>query len=431
MLLTAASKKTRRSATLAINETVRQLRKSGKDVFHMGFGEAPFPIHPIIQKALCDNAHQRSYLPTQGILPLREQVCAFYESMFGFQILPEQIIVGPGSKVLLFNAMMALEGPLFVPTPSWVSYDEQARLLGKEVHYIRTGIETAYLLTAEVFEKVLQKNDLSKKEQKILVINYPNNPTGMSYTKTQLEELSDVARQNNVIVLSDEIYALLTYQDYKHHSIAEYYPEGTLVTGGLSKDRSAGGFRVGVIILPAAEPDLLESMLTVASNTWSCLAAPMQYAAIEAYRPNPDISNYIKDCTAICEIVTTCLHQKLRSFDIRCPSPKGAFYLFPDWNGDRDNMASKGIKTSMDISETLLRDWNVATLPGSDFGMIPEELCVRLATVDYKGEAALEKYREDPHKAKDNPDFFVNQVAPRLVTAIEILETFTESLRRA
>ncbi|MFW9956003.1 MAG: aminotransferase class I/II-fold pyridoxal phosphate-dependent enzyme, partial [Candidatus Thorarchaeota archaeon] len=123
MLLTAASKKTRRSATLAMNETVRQLRKSGKEVFHLGFGESPFPIHPMIQKALCDNAHQRSYLPTQGILPLREQVCRFYENMFGFHVVPDQIVVGPGSKVLLYNAMMALQGPLFVPTPSWVSYD--------------------------------------------------------------------------------------------------------------------------------------------------------------------------------------------------------------------------------------------------------------------------------------------------------------------
>jgi aspartate aminotransferase len=412
-----------------MNETVRQLRKSGKDVFHMGFGESPFPIHPIIQKALCNNAHQRSYLPTQGILPLREQICAFYESMFELQILPEQIIVGPGSKVLLFNAMMALEGPLIVPTPSWVSYDDQARLLGKEVVYIRTDIETSYLMTAEIFEGALRNHRFQRNEQKILILNYPNNPTGQNYTNAQLKDLADIARENNFIILSDEIYALLTYQDHEHHSISEYYPEGTLVTGGLSKDRSAGGLRVGAIILPKEEPELLETMLTVASNTWSCLAAPIQYAAVEAYRPNPEISNYIRDCAAICELVTKHLHQKLRNCDVRCPAPKGAFYLFPDWEKDRKNLASKGIRTSMDISEALLRDWNVATLPGSDFGMIPEALCVRLATVDYDGKVALEKYREDPQKAVNNPDSFTNQIAPRLVKAVEILERFTESCR--
>ncbi|MBE0526933.1 MAG: aminotransferase class I/II-fold pyridoxal phosphate-dependent enzyme, partial [Candidatus Thorarchaeota archaeon] len=344
-------------------------------------------------------------------------------------VSPDQIVVGPGSKVLLFDAMMALQGPLFVPTPSWVSYDDQARLLGKEVYYIKTDYESSYLLTAEGFEDALQKHHSNTEDQKLLVINYPNNPTGQSYSKSQLIELADVARRNNVVILSDEIYALLTFQDHEHHSIAEFYPDGTLVTGGLSKDRSAGGFRVGVIILPAEELELLESMRTIASNTWSCLAAPMQYAAIEAYIPNPEISNYIIDCTAICEIVTKYLHRRLQSLDIRCLAPEGAFYLFPDWNSDRDNMASKGIRTSIDISETLLRDWSVATLPGSDFGMNPDELCIRIATVDYNGEAALEQYKEDPKKARAHPDLFVHNIAPRLFTAVEILKKFTESFR--
>ncbi|TFG08216.1 aminotransferase class I/II-fold pyridoxal phosphate-dependent enzyme [Candidatus Thorarchaeota archaeon] len=429
MLLNDASKKMRHSATLTMNETVKQLRKSGKEVFHLGFGESPFPTHPYIRKALCDNAHQRSYLPTQGILPLREQVSAFYESNYNLHVSPDQVVVGPGSKILLFDAMMALQGPLFVPTPSWVSYDDQARLLGKEVHYIKTDYESSYLLAAEGFEDALLKHHSSTEDQKLLVINYPNNPTGQSYSKSQLKELADVARRYNVVILSDEIYALLSYQNHEHHSIAEFYPEGTLVTGGLSKDRAAGGFRVGVIILPAEEPGLLESMRTIASNTWSCLAAPMQYAAIEAYRPNPEISNYIKDSTTVCEIVTKYIHRRLQSLDIRCLPPKGAFYLFPDWNADRDKLASKGIKTSTDISDRLLQDWSVATLPGSDFGMAPSELCVRIATVDYDGKFALDQYKRDSKMVLSQPDLFVTKVAPHLIESMEILEKFTKSFR--
>lgn len=429
MLLTDASRRIRRSATLTMNETVRQLRKSGKDIYHLGFGESPFPVHSVIQNALSNNAHQRSYLPTQGILPLREQICKFYQEMFRYDISPDQVIVGPGSKSLLYTAMTAIKGHLFVPTPSWVSYDEQARLLSREVYYIHTHFETSYLLTADLLEDALRKHSPRSNEQKMLVINSPNNPTAQCYSKSQLIELADVARENNLIVLSDEIYALLTYHDHEYHSISEFYPEGTLVTGSLSKDRSAGGFRVGVIILPAGESELLESMLTIASNTWSCLAAPIQHAAIEAYRPSSAISGYIKECTVISEIVTKYLHQRLQSYDIRCPTPKGAFYLFPDWNRDRGSMASKGINTSMDISETLLRDWRVATLPGFDFGMVPEELCIRLATVDYDGEKALKEYRRDPQIAIESPEPFVSSVAPRLVTAVEILERFTESFR--
>lgn len=429
MLLATVSKKTKHSATLAMNETVTQLRKSGKEVYHLGFGESPFPIHPIIQKALRDNAGQRSYLPTQGILPLREQICKFYEKMFGLHIGPEQIIVGPGSKILLYNAMMALQGPLFVPTPSWVSYDEQARLLGKEVYYVSTSSDTSYLMTAEVFENALRKHSSGSEKQRLLVINYPCNPTGQSYSAEQLKELADVARQNDIVVLSDEIYALLTFQSHEHHSIAEYYPEGTLVTGGLSKDRSAGGFRVGVIILPPQEHELRDAMLTMASNIWSCVAAPIQYAAVEAYRPSKEISDYIRDCTAVHEIVTTHLHQKLKSLDIRCPAPQGAFYLFPDWNKDRKSLAAKGIKTSMDLSKSLLQDWSVATLPGSDFGMSPSELCIRIATVDYNGESALKRYVGNRQKARSNPDLFVTTVAPCLVAAMGRLQKFTESFR--
>jgi aspartate/methionine/tyrosine aminotransferase len=159
------------------------------------------------------------------------------------------------------------------------------------------------------------------------------------------------------------------------------------------------------------------------------VAAPIQFAAVEAYRPNPEISSYIEDCTAIHEIVTTCLHRKLRSADIRCPAPQGAFYLFPDWDRDRKNLVAKGIKTSMDISESLLRNWNVATLPGSDFGMPPDALCVRIATVDYDGGSALRQYRRGPEKARSSPDSFVNKVAPRLVAAMERLQEFTESFR--
>jgi len=238
-----------------------------------------------------------------------------------------------------------------------------------------------------------------------------------------------VARENNVIVLSDEIYALLTFKEHKHHSIAEYYPEGTLVTGGLSKDRSAGGFRVGVMILPSEEPDLLDSMLTIASNTWSCVASPIQHAAIEAYTPNQDITDYIRDCTAISEVITKHCHQLLQDSEIRCLAPAGAFYLFPDWDNYREKMERKGIQTSMDLSEALLRDWSVATLPGSDFGMTPEDLCIRLATVDYDGETALREYRENRQEAQEFPESLAKRVAPRLVDGILRLGLFTDSFR--
>jgi aspartate/methionine/tyrosine aminotransferase len=243
-----------------------------------------------------------------------------------------------------------------------------------------------------------------------------------------LKELADVARNNNVQVLSDEIYALLSFQDHNHYSIAEFYPEGTIITGGLSKDRSAGGFRVGVILLPNQEHELLKAILSVASNTWSCVAAPIQYAAIEAYRPTPEIVQYIKDCTSIHELVTRSGHQKLTSHSIRCPRPQGAFYLFPDWNNYRNALKQRGIATSADLASTLLKKWNVACLPGVDFGRRADDFSIRVATVDYAGEYALERFRADPKKAWLNPEEFTKEIAPRLIDGCSQLGGFTDSL---
>jgi aspartate/methionine/tyrosine aminotransferase len=349
--------------------------------------------------------------------------------MFRLDYSAEQIIIGPGSKILLFDAMMCLEGPLFLPTPSWVSYDQEAHLLGKKVHYIETQPEESYMLTPEALESSVRQYAPISERQKILVLNYPCNPTGCSYSVSQLKELTDVARDHNLQILSDEIYALLSFRDHEHHSIAEFYPEGTILTGGLSKDRSAGGFRVGVMLLPNQEHDLLNAILAAASNTWSCVAAPIQYAALEAYRPTHEITQYIQDCTSIHELVTRSVHKKLTTHGIRSPRPQGAFFLFLDWNNDRDALRKEGITTSAELADTLLQKWNVATLPGVEFGMQADDFCIRVTTVDYNGEGALEQYGTGPKKWWLKPDQFVEAVAPRLIMACNQLGSFADSIR--
>jgi len=138
MRLSTEAKELKPSATLAINELVMKKRAIGQNILHLGFGESPFPVHLSVQEELKKNVDKKSYLPTQGIYPLREKVSAFYKYHFNLDYLPEQIIVGPGSKVLVFDLLLALEGPLFIPAPSWVSYQHQAKLMKKPVHYIRT-----------------------------------------------------------------------------------------------------------------------------------------------------------------------------------------------------------------------------------------------------------------------------------------------------
>ena len=425
--LSPFAKEAKPSATLAINERIVKKRAAGEKILHMGFGESPFPVHPNVRKALCDNSDKKSYLPTQGILPLRERISSFYQKMFKLEYLPDQICVGPGSKILLFAALAALDGPLLLPAPSWVSYQHQSRLLQKEVVAVETSVENSYRVTPESFEDAIQETSTYPSKQKLLLLNYPCNPTGHSFSASQLKELAAVARDYNVIILSDEIYGLTSYTEQEHHSIAEYYPEGTLVFGGLSKDRSLGGYRVGVVLLPEGQDELLRTMVSIGSETWSCVVAPIQYAAIEAYKANAEIINYIKDCAMIHEIVTKYAHHRLMDSGIRCPPPQGAFYLFPDWNEYRETLTGKSIDTSDELSNVLIDFWNVACLPGSEFGMPIDYLCVRLAIVDYNGETALNTFQEDHKGAIVNPELFIKKVAPRIVETCDQLEKFTET----
>jgi len=425
MHLTEQGAQIRPSATLAINELINSLRHKGEEVYHLGFGEAPFPVHPNVRKALCENAHRKRYLPTQGILPLREQIAKFYDEILGIQYSEEQIIIGPGSKMLMFAALGSLSGTLFLPAPSWVSYQHQAHFVSKEVRHIPTSVEDSYRLTPEVFEKAIQEHSSDREQQKILLLNYLCNPTGHSYSASQLKAIVEIARENNVIIMSDEIYALVSFQGEKHHSIAEFYPEGTLVFGGVSKDRSLGGYRVGVMLLPEKETNLMRAMLSVGSEVWSCVSAPIQYAAIEAYKTTPDIIDFIKDCTSIHEIVSKYIHGRLIEAGINCPEPQGAFYLFPDWNQYKEELAQKGITTSIELAQALLKEQKVASLPGSEFGMREENLCIRIALVDYDGELALQHYRQNKDVLKKGQTQFIQAIAPRLVKACNQIAGFT------
>lgn len=416
------------SATLAINELIVSLRERGEQVYHMGFGESPFPVHPIIRKALCDNSWRQSYLPTQGILALREQVSAFYRTMFNLDYPPEQIIIGPGSKPLMFAALTSLDGPIFLPAPSWVSYQHMGHILAREVHHIVTKSKNSYRLEADILERAIVQYSPDSEQQKVLVLNYPCNPTGHSFSTEELAEIAEVARRHNVIVLSDEIYALTHFRDQEHCSIAKFYPEGTLITSGLSKDRSLGGYRLGTLLLPPDERSLLRSILALGSEIWSCVSSPIQYAGIEAYRTDTGLVEYIRDCASVHELVTRYVYRKIVEANISCPYPQGGFYLFPDWNQYREELARMKINTSKELAGYLLEKYHVASLPGSEFGMPSDDLSLRLATVDYKGSDALETFLNDRTTAIEHPDDFVALVAPSVREACTRLDEFTASV---
>ena len=399
------------SSTLVINEQIQEMRKRDESIIHLGFGESPFPVPSSVMASLQQHADKKSYYPTVGINELRTQVAKFLTHLFFVNTEKSQIIIGPGSKELIFDLLMALNGPLLLPQPSWVSYASQAFLLQKPILAIPTRPIDNLLLTAPILRHYLVINHLDNLTQKILILNYPNNPTGCSYSAMELYELAKVCRQYNIVVIADEIYGLLTF-DRHHESLVNFYPDKTILTTGLSKFLSLGGYRVGIARVPSNNFTLLSALRTIGSETWSSVPAPIQHAAITAFDIKPAIQ-YIPKIVHIHKTIVEYVHSTLtKNTRLWIPKPKGVYYLFPSFQAYQESLTNFNVFNSEQLALWLLHEYKIATLPGTPFGMLSENLFLRLALVDYEGSRTLKHYQEVT--ADNLPDF-----APNIVIATE------------
>ena len=245
------------SATLAINERSLLLREKGKTVYAMGLGQSPFPVPDSVVEALRLAASEKDYLPVKGLPALREAVADFHRDREQIDAHPDGVIIGPGSKELMFLLQLAFYGEIIVTSPCWVSYLPQARIIGRTVSVIPRSFEQGWKLTAEQLTETLERQ-ADDYRPRLLVLNYPGNPTGQTYTANELEHIAEVARRFEVIVLSDEIYGQLHHRG-EHVSIARFYPEGTIVSSGLSKWCGAGGWRLGYFVFPDSLSSLADN----------------------------------------------------------------------------------------------------------------------------------------------------------------------------
>ncbi len=411
------------SATLRINETSNQLRSEGRDIIKLGLGQSPFPVPARVVDALKEHAHEKDYLPVKGLKPLREAISGYINRSERMRSTWEDVLIGPGSKELLFTLQLAYYGDLLIPRPSWVSYAPQARIIGRSVHWLPTHAENNWQLTAEELD-IVCRDDPSR--PRILILNYPSNPTGCTYTEDQLLAIAHVARKYNIILLSDEIYGEVHFEG-KHKSIARYYPEGTIISTGLSKWAGAGGWRLGTFIFPAELRPLQDAMAIIASETYTATSAPIQHAAIAAFDGGEDLDEYLTQSRRVLKVVGEYLHRRLSDMGAVVQKPEGAFYLFPNFSNFRDKMAEHDIKTSQALCQALLEDTGVAILPASDFGFVPDHLGARLAFVDFDGAQALDMAGND-YRDRDLDDDFIDQACPRLVEAMNKIEGWLNRL---
>lgn len=360
------------SPTLEVNERVAARRRAGAEIVHLGFGEAGLPVHPLLREALAAAAHLNSYEPVDGDRELREAIAGWFDR----RSLPTdggQLLVTPGSKAGLFALLMALPGDVVLPCPSWVSYVPQAEMLGKRViaHPIPAlagGVPDPDTLAESLAEQRSRGLDPG-----ILVLTVPDNPTGTYPSAELMARVVEVARQERLAIVSDEIYKDLAYEP-EVPSAAAMAPEITFVTTGLSKALALGGWRFGVVRVPASElgERTRARARAIASEVWSAVPGPIARAARVAYEEPPELTEYLEDARLVHRTLCTAVYDVLGGIGITCRPPQAAFYLYPT--------LPEGPGSDREVAERLLEEGGVAVLPGSAFGDDPAARRLRLAT---------------------------------------------------
>ena len=373
-----------KSPTLNINETSARLESQGQTIYKFGFGQSPFPVPVKVVDELKNYAAEKSYLPVEGLYDLREVVAHYYCSEGEISVSPDNVLIGPGSKELMFILQMVLDCTTIIPSPSWVSYEPQSIILKKNYSFLDTSYDSSW----KIYPDHLEKKCSEIEGLKLLILNYPGNPTGLSYSGSELQAIAEVCKKNNTLILSDEIYSRLHHKNH-HRSISKYFPEGTIITSGLSKWCGAGGWRLGTMVMPKNLQSVQSSIATVSSETFSCVSSPIQYAAIAAFQNDNLINDYLFHSRRILSAIGFYCYKILSDAGVKVHEPEGGFYLFPDFSNYGDSIKSKGINTSEQLCGRLLEDTGVALLPGSAFGRPEDEFTARLAYVNFDGKKAL------------------------------------------
>ena len=396
-------------------------------LYGFAFGQSPFPVPKIVQEALIKNADKGTYAPVPGITELRDAISKYNKHYFGMDISPERIYVGPGTKELIFNLLEVLHGTVILPTPAWLGYLPQIRLLKKNYH----------MLPARANKK-FSPDDLKKlalrlqDRQKILILNNPHNPTGLLYDKLELEEIADVCRDQNIIVISDEIYAQTTYNFSKFISMGKIYPEGTFVTNGLSKSHAAGGYRLGYVIFPQHAVDLKRQFKKILATEYTAVSTPIQHAAVAGFEISKEMDDYFDVTRNIHQIMGEYTYHALSTIDgIKTTKPDATFYLLADFNVFATELQKAKINTSQKLSEALIvHPYHTAIVGGDSLVLERTDFSARIAYVDYDGAKVYQNYLDNKPKSTSERVEFVKNNAPKVVAGIEMICRFFSNLRK-
>lgn len=357
------------STTLAITAKAKELKDSGKDVIGLGAGEPDFNTPERIIQAACDAARSgdTKYTPSGGTVALKDAIIAKTKRDSQLTYARNEVMVASGAKhalYALFQSILDEGDEVVIPIPYWVSYPEQVKLAGGTPVYVNTDETTSFKVTPELLEAAITPRT------KAVILNSPSNPTGMIYTKAELEALAEVILRHDVLVVSDEIYEKLIYGTDAFVSIAmlDGMRERTVIINGVSKSHAMTGWRIGYAI---AEAPLIAAMTNHASHSTSNPTSIAQAAAVEAYNgPQDDVEMMRQSFAERLDVV----YDRLVAIPgISCLKPQGAFYLYAN---AKEAALMSGYDSVDTWCQAVLEEANVALVPGSGFG---QEDYVRLS----------------------------------------------------
>lgn len=379
------------SQTLKISEKAKQMRREGVDVIDLSVGEPDFPtplnVKEAGKKAIDENFTK--YTASEGIVELKEAIIERIKEDYGMEYKKDEVLVSCGAKHSLYNAILAIVekgDEVIVPSPYWVSYPEMISLAEGKVVFLEALEENNFCITAEQLKSAISPST------KAIILNNPSNPTGAAYSKEALEALAKVLEEEDIIVISDEIYSKLIYEDFKFisfPSLSEKIKKKTILINGVSKAYSMTGWRIGFALGPK---DIIDAMSKIQSHSTSNPTSISQKAALEALKaPQYEINKMVQEFQRRRNFVL----QKLETIqNISCSKPKGAFYVFPNveaFYGKEGN--GMVVRNSYGMAYYLLKEAKVAIVPGAAFG---NDNCIRIsyATSMENLEKGMERIKE-------------------------------------
>lgn len=359
------------SATLAVSAKAGALKRAGHDVIGLGAGEPDFDTPDHIKdaaiKAIRDG--KTKYTAADGIPELKEAICAKFKRDNDLDYKPEQVNVSPGGKTVIFNAFIAtlnVGDEVIVPAPYWVSYPAIARIAGATPVFVPCDQSVNYKLTPDALEAAITPNT------KWLVLNSPSNPTGAAYTKAELRGLADVLlRYPQVFILTDDIYEHLVYDGFEYWTMAQVEPglyDRTLTMNGVSKAYAMTGWRIG---FAAGPKNLIDAMRKVMSQSTSNSCSVSQWASVAALNGQHDFLT--ERNAAFVSRRNMVVAEMNKAEGVRCGTPEGAFYVYPDISGTIGKTSAGGalIESDQAFCTALLEEEQVAAVFGSAFGLSP------------------------------------------------------------